>query len=97
MADPIKHGSIDEPIANLELRTNKNQYARWEYEHIGRVVGFHQKGKRTLVPLKLDGGEVMMVDEVHVSEANGTAHVFFFDVTKQVLSKVETSPSGPKA
>ena len=97
MADPIKHGSLEEPLANTELRSNKNQYARWEYEHIGRVVGFHQRGKRSLVPLKLDSGEVMMVDEVHVAEANGTEHIFYFNVTKQVLAKVETSPPGPKA
>lgn len=87
MADPIKHGSIDEPIENPEKRIDKNQYIRWEFEYIGRKLGFYQKGKQALVPLKLDGGEVMLVDEVHVSEANGTPHVFYFNVTDQVTER----------
>lgn len=86
MADPIRHGSIEEPVANPEFRVIKNQYIRWEYEHIGRIIGFHQKVKQVLVPLKVGEG-VKMVDEVHVAEANGTPHIFYFDVTAQVLSK----------
>jgi phenylpropionate dioxygenase-like ring-hydroxylating dioxygenase large terminal subunit len=91
MADPIQHGSASEPIVNPELRTNKNQYARWEYEHIGRVIGFYQKGKRNLVKT-----EARMVDEVHVAEANGTAHIFYFDVTAQV-KPATPEPVEPRA
>lgn len=87
MADPIRHGSVEEPFANPEKRIDKNQYIRWEYERISHVLGFFQKVKQVLVPLKLDNGEVKLVDEIHVAEANGTPHVFYFDVTDQVLEK----------
>lgn len=99
MADPIKHGSVDEPIANPEKRIDKNQYIRWEYDYIGKKLGFYQKGKQVLVPLTLDGGAVRLVDELHVAEANGTAHVFYFDVTDQVTERGTAAAKalGPKA
>ena len=82
MPDPILHGSLEEPIEIQDKRTDKGRYIRWEYEFIGKALGFYHKLGQKLLKSPKD----RMVDENLVKEANGQEHLFYFDVTEVLLA-----------
>lgn len=77
MADPKQHGSLAEPIKCPEAGYKKNEYVRWCSNYIDRHTTLCRKAKQSLH--KPSPG--VYVDEIHVTEANGTENVFWFDIS----------------
>lgn len=77
MAEPKIHGSLEQPIVCPEAGYKKNEYVRWCSNYIDRNTTLCRKAKQSLH--KPSPG--VYVDEIHVTEANGTENVFWFDIS----------------
>ena len=72
------HGSKASPLP-VPLRLD---YLQWEYKEMGDAIG--QKGKRLHQSLLQDHG--CMIDRIVVEVPEQGRHVFYFDVTQNILS-----------
>lgn len=93
MADPVQHGSLEQPIKVLETRYDKGQYVKWEYAYIDQHTTFYKRLKQALH--KPAPG--VYLDEVHVREANGTVNVFWFDISDQFNAELKALEATAKA
>jgi hypothetical protein len=81
MADPIQHGSKEQPIMVPEAGFEKKQYIRWYRDYIDKRTSLSK-----IISQKLHINLDVYIDELLVREANCTEHVFWFDVSAAMLA-----------
>lgn len=78
----ILHGSLDAPIKVEEMRRDgvPAKYIIWEYDQMARELAHFRKEHQSLITKNQ-----RMIDRIVARRANGEIHVFYFDVTEQLL------------